>query len=258
MQKLADISMFERLQSNANAGFMSDLSVFNFTTPKLADISAFENLSRSQNAFFVFNAPNDSDADLMDKLKNGDNTALDELMNRHQQFVIATLRPIVGNSSDIDDLSQEVFMKVFRAAATYVPSAKFTTWLRTIAKNVALNAKMKKQVHREKQTSSLDPPNTGDGNEDMSFEDTIPASGLTPPEALEKNEERRMVRQTIQNLPPDQRQAIIAFEYQKKDYQKIADEMGVPLNSVKQLIFLARKTLRDKLTPYIQSGRLPN
>jgi RNA polymerase sigma-70 factor (ECF subfamily) len=148
-----------------------------------------------------------------------------------------------------------VFLRVFRARASYEPDAKFATWLFTIAHNVASNARRTRSRRKE-----VDTPQ---GN----FSDTSPltleqiakaASGAMPTRMADKAEAAAVVRLAVEALSERQKMALLLSRFEGMGYQEIADTMGLTIPSVKSLLSRARGNLRDILAPYMESGQLPD
>ena len=88
-----------------------------------------------------------SDAELMTRVARGDTTAFEQLVEGHQALVTGTVARMLGNNSDVEDLAQQVFIRVWKSAPRYTPSAKFTTWLLTITRNLVFNEARRRKRH---------------------------------------------------------------------------------------------------------------
>ncbi len=196
-------------------------------------------------------AVTDPDVALMLQVREGNAAAFEELMRRYQNRLIAVLEHLVPGAQQAEDLAQEVFMRVYRARETYQPEAKFSTWLFTIANNVANNAIRKlsnrKEVHLQATPSgsvSIRPL------ENMAKE----ASGLMPARVFARNEEAEMIAAAIQSLNERQRMAVLLSKFEHMSYIDIASTMGLSSQAVKSLLSRARSKLRELLMPYMQNG----
>jgi RNA polymerase sigma-70 factor (ECF subfamily) len=186
-----------------------------------------------------------SDAELMLRVKDGDEGSFADLLHRHRNPVVNYLYRMVQNAAIAEELAQDVFLRVYRARANYEPSAKFTTWLYCIATNVALNHLRDGRMARR--MAALDDPENDIGR------------GLAAPEP---NVEQRMVarsgnwevRQAVMALPAKQRAAVILHKYQELDYRQIAASLGCSESAVKSLLFRAYESLRVRLS-HLAGGR---
>ncbi len=193
----------------------------------------------------------DPDARLMMNVRDGSAEAFEELVRRYQSRLLAIFQNILGNREQAEDLVQEVFLRVFRARGTYVPDAKFATWLFTIAHNVAKNAKRTKARRREVTV-------TGDGSGPMANpleQMAQAASGLLPTRQLDRMERAEMVRLAMETLNERQRLAVLLSKFEGMSYADIGAAMGLSTPAIKSLLTRARNNLRLVLEPYIQQGQ---
>jgi len=194
----------------------------------------------------------DPDVRLMLQVRDGDAHAFEELMLRYQNRLLSLLTHLVGDSDLAEDLTQDVFLRVYRARNTYSPGAKFSTWLFTIAGNVASNALRTKARRREVHLA----PHTSD-SQPQSLEDVaLAASGLMPTRQLDKAELRAAVQQAIQNLNERQRMAVLLAKFEHFSYADIAQIMDLSPQAIKSLLSRARCNLREALRPYLERGEL--
>lgn len=200
---------------------------------------------------------NDPDIRLMLAVQQDDASAFEELMLRFQGRVLSLLRHLVGNRDTAEDLTQEVFLRVYRARKNYKPGAKFSTWLFTIANNVALNALRSKSRKPEVQL--------GVSRNDASKSDAIllaensilASSGMIPARRIDKQELKEMVRLAIDSLGERQRMAVLLHKFEGMSYIDIAEIMEMTPQGVKSLLCRARINLRDALQAYMQRGERP-
>jgi RNA polymerase sigma-70 factor (ECF subfamily) len=162
----------------------------------------------------------------------GDTASFGPLLARHRVPVIHFLYRMVQNAAVAEELAQEVFLRVYRARASYVPSAKFTTWLFRIAMNLALN----------KMRDERDKKDTGDL-------DTIQVADRQPSAEQRLVQAARLeeVRRAIRALPEKQRAAVLMHKYEEMGYAQIAQVLGCSESAVKSLLFRAYETLRARL-----------
>lgn len=199
----------------------------------------------------------DPDVRLMLAVQQDDATAFEELMLRYQGRVLSLLRHIVGNRDLAEDLTQEVFLRIYRARKTYKPGAKFSTWLFTIANNVALNTlrsrkrKPEVQLGVSKNDASRSDPLLLAENSILASSSTIPAR------RIDKLELKQMVQLAIESLGERQRMAILLHKFEGMSYIDIAEIMDMTPQGVKSLLCRARINLRDVLQSYVNRGELP-
>jgi RNA polymerase sigma-70 factor (ECF subfamily) len=158
---------------------------------------------------------------------------------------------LVGSVEEAEDLTQEVFLRVYRARKGYRPRAKFSTWLFTIANNLALNHLRGKGRN----------PSVPLGGEDTSSQPLLPASERalsregTPSAQLRTVELSDVVRQALEVLGEDQKLAVLLNKFEDMSYAEIADVMGRSEAAVKSLLARARNHLREQLEPYLKTGQ---
>ncbi|HXT42439.1 MAG TPA: sigma-70 family RNA polymerase sigma factor [Candidatus Angelobacter sp.] len=191
----------------------------------------------------------DPDARLMLSVRRGDRRAFEELVNRYKQPVINFLYRTLGDPVEAEDLSQNVFLQVFKSADRYKVSAKFTTWLFTIARNLCLNEIRRRSRHP---AESLDAPHPEHDDQPLrQFED---ARNSSPPDALLHGELEEKIQQALGELPDNQRLAILLCRQDELSYDDIARVLGCSLPATKSLIHRGRETLKQKLKPYLRTG----
>jgi RNA polymerase sigma-70 factor (ECF subfamily) len=191
----------------------------------------------------------DPDAALMLRVKRGDRQAFVALVEKYKQPVFNLVARILRDETEAEDVAQNVFIQVHRSAARYKPSAKFSTWLFTIARNLCLNEIRRRSRHP---ADSIDaPPAGGDDSAARQFEDVTIS---TPDAAALQRELAGKIEAALAALPENQRTAVILFQQQEMSYDEIARVIGCSLSSVKSLIFRARETLKERLKAYLQTG----
>ena len=194
----------------------------------------------------------DPDVRLMLQVREGNAAAFEELVLRYQNRLLTILEHLVGNREQAEDLTQEVFLRVFRARATYQPGAKFSTWLFTIANNVASNAR--RSYSRRKEVGVPERHNGSDSSPMQLDQLAKAASGLMPTRALDRAEQAEMVREAVKSLNERQRMALLLSKFEGMSYQDIAETMGLSVQAIKSLLSRARVNLKEILTPYIEQG----
>ena len=195
----------------------------------------------------------DPDVRLMLEVRNDSASAFSELMLRYQSRVLTILENLVGNRDLAEDLTQDVFLRVFRARKTYEPGSKFSTWLFTITNNVASNAKRSKSRRRE---IVLEGSESGPLGAHPLDQLAVAASGQMPARQLDKAEMRDIVRLALAELNERQRMAVLLNKFEGMSYADIAETMGLSPQAIKSLLSRARVNLREVLEPYLAGGEL--
>jgi RNA polymerase sigma-70 factor (ECF subfamily) len=196
----------------------------------------------------------DPDVRLMLQVRDNDAHAFEELMLRYQNRLLSLLTHMVGQRDLAEDLVQEVFLRVYRARNSYVPGAKFSTWLFTIAGNVASNALRTKARRREVHLAPLASESAPQSLEAIA----LAASGLMPTRQLDKAEMCAAVQQAIGSLNERQRMAVLLAKFEHFSYADIADVMNMSPQAIKSLLSRARCNLKEALQPYLDRGALIN
>ena len=181
----------------------------------------------------------------MQRLAAGHDAALNDLMERHASSVFRFLCRMLNNEDDANDLAQETFVRVFQARASFDVNKKFSTWLFTIAANLARNQIRWRTRHPN---ISLDAElSTGD----QSLASLLPAGGHTPKEHALAGERAAAVRAAVNNLPEDMREAIVLCEWDDKSLAEAAIILEATPKAVESRLYRARQILRDKLKDWI-------
>jgi RNA polymerase sigma-70 factor (ECF subfamily) len=194
-----------------------------------------------------------SDVQLMLDVKAGDEQSFALLLQRYRSPLVNFLYRMVRNREQAEDLAQEVFIRVYRARADYVPSAKFTTWLFRIATNLALNSL--RDTRHQRMELSLDAPVTADAED--GDERALDVADKNPDIEQHLVEEARkaMIKHAIDKLPEKQRAAVLLHKYQELDYGEIAKILSCSESALKSLLFRAYETLRVELAPLVARAR---
>ena len=196
----------------------------------------------------------DPDVRLMLEVRDDNAAAFEELMLRYQGRLVTVLEHLVHSRDLAEDLTQEVFLRVYRARKTYVPGAKFSTWLFTIANNVASNALRSKSRRREVSLEGRDSGPLGA----RPLEGMVQASsGQIPARQLDKREMRDIVRLALEALNERQRMAVLLSKFEGMSYADIAQTMELTPQAIKSLLSRARVNLREVLEPYLEHGDHP-
>jgi RNA polymerase sigma-70 factor (ECF subfamily) len=184
------------------------------------------------------------DAELMQRTAAGDERAFEELIERHQSLVISTVAKMLGDASAAEDLAQQVFIRVWQAAPRYTVTAKFTTWLLTITRNLVFNET------RRRSRAQLLPLEHEDGTP----REIHDVGSVEPGHKLQENELQDAIEMAISSLPEQQRLALILRRYGEMAYEEIAAVLETTIPSVKSLLFRARKELQTTLERFLEES----
>jgi len=186
------------------------------------------------------------DRELVSRVQSGDKTAYDLLVLKYQHKIAKLVTRFIYNPSEVEDVTQEVFIKAYRALATFRGESAFYTWLYRIAVNTAKNHLV---------TMGRRPPSSGLEAEDVENMDI--GSSLreyaTPESALLANEIGETVKQAVENLPEDLKMAIVLREIEGLSYDEIAGVMDCPIGTVRSRIFRAREAIDAELRPLVSN-----
>ncbi len=183
------------------------------------------------------------DAELMLRVREGDDTSFALLLERHRGPVVHFLYRMVLNQAISEELAQEVFLRVYRSRTTYEPTAKFTTWLFRIATHLALN--WIRDGRKEKGHESLNEALLDGMERQVADRQPTVEQGLLYEAKLQE------VRQAIEALPAKQRAAVLMHKYEELEYSQIAKALRCSESAVKSLLFRAYETLRARLAPHM-------
>jgi RNA polymerase sigma-70 factor (ECF subfamily) len=191
----------------------------------------------------------DPDAALMLRVKNGDDAAFAELVDKYKQPVMNLVYRILRDATEAEDVAQNVFIQVHKSAHRYVPTARFSTWLFTIARNLCLNEIRRRSRHP---ADSLE--GTQQESEDFPARQFEDVKTHRPTDNLLHGELEQKIEQALAELPEAQRTAIVLCRRDDLSYEEIAKVMDCSLSATKSLIHRGRETLKQKLKPYLRSG----
>jgi RNA polymerase sigma-70 factor (ECF subfamily) len=181
----------------------------------------------------------------MEKLQAGHDAALNDLMERHATPVFHFLCRMVGNEDDANDLAQETFVRVFKSAKSFRASERFSTWLFTIAANLARNHFRWRSRHPN---LSLDAENP---ETEQTIGSTLPSNAPAPNEAALAGERTNAVRSAVQKLPEDLREAVVLCEWQELSLAEAAAILETTPKAVESRLYRARGILRERLKNWL-------
>jgi RNA polymerase sigma-70 factor (ECF subfamily) len=173
-----------------------------------------------------------SDPAIMLRVAAGDEAGFDYLVQKYHRPILHFLFRMVHNQAIAEEMTQEVFLRVYRSRESYRAEAKFTTWLYRIATNLAVNHARDHRHERAAQTVYLDVPDQAE-------------------ERMLREERMRAIREHVKALPERQRMAVLMHKYQEMDYREIGTVLKLSESATKSLLFRAYQTLRDKLKDFV-------
>ncbi|AWX13955.1 RNA polymerase sigma factor RpoE [Mergibacter septicus] len=184
-----------------------------------------------------------TDQSLIEKVKQGNKQAFNLLVSRYQNRVAGIVNRFVS-PSDVPDLVQETFLRVYRSLHTFRNDSAFSTWLYAIATNVA-----KAHLMNEKKrfSSEVIPIEETEGFDDDKLKEIE-----TPENIFLSNEIKRTVMETLENLPKDLRKAFLLREVEGLNYEEIAKQLNCPIGTVRSRLFRAREIIEGKIAPLRQ------
>lgn len=192
-------------------------------------------------------APADEDARLMLRFRAGEEEAFAELVRRNIPHVHALVYRFLRDPSVVDDVTQEVFLRICRHAGRYEASAKFSTWLYRIVANLCFNVGRSRKRHRPVSLETM--------IEEEAVRRDVPDETQPAPDAgLDAEELQQEVARAIGELPDQQRMAILLNKYENKGYEEIAAVLETTPAAVKSLLSRARANLRQRLRRYVEHG----
>lgn len=194
-------------------------------------------------------ANHDPDAALMLRVKQGDTAAFAELVGKYKQPVVNLVSRTLRDPIEAEDLAQNVFVQVYKSAHRYKSSAKFSTWLFTIARNLCLNEIRRRSRHPAESLDQSHPE-----QEDQPLRQLPDTKSFSPPDSLLHGELEEKIEQALADLPENQRAAILLCRQNELSYEEIAQVLGCSLSATKSLIHRGRETLKEKLKPYLRTG----
>lgn len=191
----------------------------------------------------------DPDAALMLRVKQGDAAAFTTLVEKYKQPIKNLVWRTVRDETEAEDITQNVFVQAWKSAPRYLATAKFSTWLFTIARNLCLNEFRRRSRHP---AESLD--KMRDDADDQPLLQVVDKRVVGAQEGLLQRELEHMVDAALGALPENQRIALALCRQEELSYEEIAAVLGCSLSATKSLIHRARETLKARLKPYLKSG----
>ncbi len=191
----------------------------------------------------------DPDAALMLRAKRGDRAAFAELVEKYKQPVMNFVFRSLRDEIEAEDLAQTVFLQAWKSRRRYRQTAKFSTWLFTIARNLCLN-----EIRRRSRHPAESIEESHAEHEDQPRQQYEDKSQTAPPDKLLHGELAQKIEEALAGLPENQRTAILLCRQDELSYEEIAEVLDCSLSATKSLIHRGRETLKEKLKPYLQTG----
>lgn len=193
-----------------------------------------------------------TDEELMARIVARDEEAFRCLIERHQDRVFGTVARMMGGAGpEAEEVAQDVFLRVWRSAATYRPEGRFSTWLMTVTRNQIFTRLGQRKRRRDIDGGEPVDPDTGE-----SLLESVPDdSGPLPSEVLSMRELQKAVNEACAELPDNQRLVVHLRQYEGMEFEEIGRAMGMSLTAVKALMFRARESLKKKLSGYLTASK---
>lgn len=188
-----------------------------------------------------------ADEDLMMEYASGSQEALEEIFQRYKKRILNFALRLLGNLADSEDVVSEVFFIVTSKKSSYAPTAKFSTWIHTIAYRRSID----RIRARKKTVFSWFQKQDSDAMNELEFMDPGPLAD----EQASKKETEALVKDAVERLPLKYKEVVVLREYQQLSYEEIAKVLGCSKNKVKTLLFRARERLKKKLPSLLQEVR---
>jgi RNA polymerase sigma-70 factor (ECF subfamily) len=189
----------------------------------------------------------DPDVQLMVRVRTGDARAFRELFEKHSRAIVNFAYHFVGHRQRAEEIAQDVFLQIYRAAERYEPTAKFTTWLYRIATNACLN-EVRRPEHRHPRRSIEHEPDDERKRAEIAFADPEAIPGDS---ALAGRELEAKIHAVLEDLPPNQRAALLMSRVDGMSYLEVAEALETTESAVKSLVFRATATMRKELAEFL-------
>ncbi|HET9088312.1 MAG TPA: sigma-70 family RNA polymerase sigma factor [Acidobacteriaceae bacterium] len=220
---------------------MGTIALERFPAERLHQGSAGLNMSTRRNEGFGQLA----DAEIMLRAGAGDDGCFEYLAAKYRRPIISFMYRMVHNQAIAEELAQEVFLRIYRARASYRADARFTTWLYRIASNTAINHARDTKAERGSSSVYLD-----EVDEETGTTPDVADSRPLAEQGMLRDERMRHIRDQVMALPERQRAAVIMHKYQEMDYKQIGTVLKLSESATKSLLFRAYQTLRERLKDF--------
>lgn len=186
------------------------------------------------------------DIALIDEALAGDQSAFEKLMNKYYQHIFNLIYKMIFRKEDVEDLTQEAFIKAFNSLANFDRQFAFSTWLYKIATNNCIDYLRKKKLS----TFSIDKEIS---TEDSDFKFEIPDTEFVPDNKIIEEQRKKIIDEAIENLPEKYKKVIVLRHKKEMEYEEIAEKLDLPLGTVKAHIFRGRELLNKYLKNKIKN-----
>ena len=183
-----------------------------------------------------------TDEELFQRYTQGHEDGFRVLMERYQPRIQGFLRKRLNDEERVEDLTQDTFLRIHRARESYDPARKFSTWIHTIANNLLKNEFRNRSRRRETAFSNLRPDTSASGGPARPVE--FAASGHNPERDAYRRELREAIDQAIDRMDDHHRRPFVMREVEDRTYEEIAEEIGIPVGTVKSRLNRARNSFR--------------
>ena len=193
-----------------------------------------------------------SDEELMARMGRGEEEALRALIERHQDRVYGTVARMMGGAGpEVEEVAQDIFLRVWRSAAHYQDQGRFVVWLMTVVRNLVFTRTGQRKRRRAMESEDTVDPETGE-----SWMEKQPDKAVrSPSETMSTRELERAVEDACRELPENQRLVVHLRQYEGLEFEEIGKITGMSLTAVKSLMFRARENLRKKLSGYLTASK---
>ena len=189
----------------------------------------------------------DIDAGSVGRARSGDAAAFEILVRRHERWVFSLVLRMVGNRHEAEDIAQDIFLKAYRSLRDFRGTARFSTWLHTIATNHTLSYLASRATSRRREVADTDadlPPRM----------DRLPDSAPRADQELERKDLRSLLDAALARLSPEHRIVVVLRDIQDLSYEEIAEVLHVELGTVRSRLHRARAALRASLAPHLDTS----
>ena len=183
----------------------------------------------------------DPDYRLLEQCRRGDRFAFEALFRKYQTYVYNVALGMLGNGEDAADVTQETFLRLHRSLDSFRGDASFSTWLYRVAVNLCITELRRRGRSRYQFLEDVK------HDEDATLQEEL---GPSPIEAMELEEDRKVIRHVLRMLPPDYRAVMVLRHFQQLAYEEIAEVLNLSLSQVKTRLFRARKMFKDRFEAY--------
>ncbi len=189
----------------------------------------------------------DSDVTYVGRARAGDAAAFEALVRGHERWVFSLVLRMVGNRHEAEDIAQDIFLKAYRGLRDFRGTARFSTWLHTIATNHTLSYLAARATSRRREAA--------DSDADLpSLIDRLPDGAPGPDREFERKDLRSLLDAALARLSPEHRIVVVLRDIQDLSYEEIAEVLQLELGTVRSRLHRARAALKTSLAPYLDTS----